>query len=119
MGWLKRIAQVATGLATGVDIFAPMAKAVLPDAGDRIVDRLDDFSTRIATVVVNSEVVGNALALSGEDKLKAAVPAMTNVFLQSQALRGRKVKDEVKFRAAIEKITSGCADLFSSLEEDN
>lgn len=116
--FLTRLGQIALQLTTGINAFAPFVKAATPDNVDKIVDRVADTATRLSGIVAQAEVMGQALSLSGSDKLKAAVPLAANLFLQSDALVGHKVKDPALFKAGVEKCVSGWADVLNSLDDD-
>lgn len=116
MGWLKRIGEIAlkgTAIIIGLQ---PTLKAYADDKTDAKIDRVVSFADKLQAVIVNAEIMGQALSLPGPDKLKAATPAMIQVIL-SDLVAGRKVKDRAKFEAGVTQVTSGLADIFSSLED--
>ena len=117
MGLLTKIAQIAAKIVIGIDTFGPLAKSVANDKYDRYIDVVADYTTKAADVVVQAEIFGNALALSGQDKLKAATPAMAQLILKSDLMVGQKIKNPVLFEKGVASITSGFADVLNSLDE--
>lgn len=117
MKFLTRLAQIALQAATGINMAAPFIKAVTPDNVDRMIDQAADTSTEVSQIIAQTEVMGQALGLSGTDKLKAAAPLVANIYLKSAALAGHKVKNPELFKAGCEKSASGWADIMNSLDE--
>ncbi len=105
-----KITQIVSGIAPTVQQYVPSSAGVI--------QTVEDDLTAIAKVVQQTEVFGAALGLNGQDKLKAAIPAASQILLQSELLSGRKIKDEAKYATAIAQITSGVADVLSSLEDN-
>lgn len=116
MKFLTKLGQVALKFVVGIDTFAPMVKGFTPDHIDRVIDRVGDYSTQAAGVIMQAEIMGQALQLAGPDKLRAAAPAMAQVILQSDAMIGRKIKNPALFEQGVLKITDGWADLLNSLD---
>lgn len=119
MRWLTRIGKLALQVATGLETFGPIAKQFTPDPVDRIIDRAQDLSSQSAAIIVQAEIMGQALSLPGPDKLKMAAPAMAQVILKSDAMIGKKIKDAALFQSGITKITDGWADILNSLDGDD
>lgn len=104
-----KITQIVTGIAPMVGQYVPGAAGVI--------QTVEDDLTAIGKVIQQTEIFGAALAIPGPDKLKAAIPAVSQILLQSEILAGRKIADEARYAAAVSKITDGMADLVSSLED--
>lgn len=116
MKFLTRLGQIALKFVVGIDTFGPIIKGFTPDHVDRVIDRVSDYSTQAAAVIAQAEIMGQALQLAGQDKLKAAAPAMAQVILQSDAMIGRKIKNPALFEQGVLKVTDGWADLLNSLD---
>ena len=116
-GWLKRAAQIALKIGVGIDTFGPMVKGFTPDRVDRWIDAGGDYVSKGTDIILQAEIMGQALSLSGQDKLKAATPAMAQLILKSDALVGRKIDDPVKFERGVAAMTSGLADILNSLDD--
>lgn len=120
MSFLKKFATTAlkvVGVASGFLSLTQGAVQGTP-AADTVQKITDDF-TKIAGAIVTVETVVTAVgnpALSGPDKLRAAVPLVAQVIQQSEIMVGHKIKDEAKFTKAVEGIASNMADLLNSLE---
>lgn len=117
---LKKIASAALKIVGVVTGFLPLVQGAVAgtSTADTVQKITDDF-TKIAGAVVTVETVVSAVgnsALSGPDKLRAAVPLVSQVIQQSEIMLGKKIKDEQKFVAAVTGITSNMADLLNSLE---
>lgn len=119
MTFLKKLGQIALQVVIGIDTFGPLAKSFTPDPVDRAIDLAGDYSRRAASVITQAEIMGQALALAGQDKLKAAAPAMAQVILQSDAMIGKQIKDAAMFERGVVKITDGWADILNSLDESS
>lgn len=119
MGWLKRVGQIALQIVVGIDTFGPMIKAIASDRVDRVVDVVGDKTRQFVQVIAHAEMFGQALGLTGADKLTAATPAMAQVILSSDAMIGRKIKDPEKFKAGVAQITAGWADILNSLDDND
>jgi len=116
MGWLKKIGIIVGKTAEFLVLGGPVISALIPGKrDDQIVAVAQSVIGQAIQVIVQVEAIGAALALSGADKLKAAVGPISEILLQF--LKGRKVKDVAKYRAGVEKFTSGLADILSSLDD--
>lgn len=116
MGWLKKVGIIIGKTAEFLVLGGPIISALIPGKkDDQIVAIAQSVIGQAVQVVVQVEAFGAALALSGADKLKAAAGPIAEILIQF--LKGRKIKDAVKFRAGVEKFTSGLADILSSLED--
>ena len=71
---------------------------------------------KLLELILQAEVMGQALSLSGADKLKAVLPLVEQWALASSALVGHEIANPELFKAACEKIGSGAADLANSLK---
>lgn len=119
MSFLKRLGQIALKVVVGIDTFAPLVKGFTSDRVDAIIDRVGDYTTQAADVIVQAEIMGQALQLGGSQKLKAAAPAMAQVILRSDAMVGKKIKDAATFERGVLKITDGWADVLNSLDDSD
>lgn len=107
---LGRIIVEGTKIITGLGSVLP--KTTVPM--DRIVDTLE----RVIDIIINIEAFGQALGITGPDKLKAAIPMVTQILLQSDVLAGKKIDNHPLFKQGAEKIASGVADILNSLKPD-
>lgn len=117
MGWLKNFGRA---VLTGVKIasgYAPLVGGFVP-AGGGVARGVDTF-LRISQMIFQTEAMFANMSgtTSGAEKLRLTAPLISQVILQSDAMIGKKVKDQAKFNAAVLAITSATADLWNSVEE--
>lgn len=119
MKFLSKLAQVALKVGQVVGIFGPLVSSVVPSSSV-IVSRIFDVSTKFNEIVMQVELGASALTtpLAGAEKLKLAIPAFSEVILSSAALAGKKIANPTLYRAGVEKVASGWADILNSLHED-
>jgi hypothetical protein len=101
--------QIVTGLG-------PVIAQYVPGAAGTVAIVTSDLAA-IADILQQTEVMGQALALPGAQKLKAAAPLVEQIVLKSALLAHHKIADETKFKSAIEGIASNMVDLLNSLED--
>lgn len=116
MGFLKAFGAAVLKVTQIVGGLAPMVTQYVPQSAGVVGVVTSDLS-QIAGIIGQVEVMGQALALGGSDKLKAAAPAVAQIILRSDLLATHKIKDEAKFAAAVNGIASNMADLLNSLED--
>lgn len=117
MGFLKKLGTIllkGTAVVAGV---GPLISNQVP-AAIPVLAQVTDTLARVAGVVTQMELVGQALGLPGADKLKGAAPAVAQVLLESSLLVGRKIKDPELFKRGATKIGDGMADVLNALDDD-
>lgn len=119
MTFLKKFgAALVKGLAV-VAGFEPTVNGLIgglaPQAAG-IVAQAESELSQISSVVGNVEAIGQALALTGAQKLTAAAIPVEQIILSASFMTGKNIKDETKFKAAVSAIASGFADLLNSLD---
>lgn len=77
-----------------------------------------DTLGQVAVIVGQVEVFGQVLGTKGEDKLKAATPAVQQILLSS-LVAGKKIKDPQLFKSGSTKVTDGVAEILNSLDENS
>jgi len=118
---MKFLTKLAEYFAKGLQIigvFAPTIERVLPGPAAAVVQVVSKDLTEMAQVILDAEQVGVALALKGPDKLKAAVPGIADIVLQSALLANHKIQDPALFNQGCTGIASGLADVINSLHTD-
>lgn len=113
MSLLKKIGTIILKGTQVLLNIAPLVQAVMPGSAGVI----NEFN-QIAAIIVQVEVMGQALGIAGPDKLKAAAPAVAQIILQSSVMVHREIADPVKFNAACATIAGGMADLLNSLKDN-
>lgn len=112
MKFLSKLGQIiskVTAIATGI---APLFPQYDKETG-KVVDTLNG----VAAIVMNVEVFGTVLGTPGADKLKAATPLVAQIILQSDMMTGKKINDQALFKAGVEKVTAGIADILNSIKD--
>lgn len=118
MGWLKKVGIIVGKTAEMLVLGGPIISSLIPGKkDDAAIAVAQSVLGQAIQVIVQVEAIGAALNLSGADKLKAASGPVQEIILQF--LKGRKIKDVVKFRAGADTFTSGLADILSSLDDGN
>lgn len=116
MGWLKKVGQIALKVTTAIVGFGPLYQTMRPEHATHVAQVIDT-ANRIADIITQTEVMGAALHLPGEAKLRAAAPAVAQIILQSDMLAGRKIDNPARFEQGVKAVASGWADVLSSLED--
>lgn len=116
MGFLKAFAAAALKVTQIVTGIGPLFANAVPQSAGIVQVVTSDLST-IAGIVQQVEIMGQALTLSGPQKLTAAAPAVAQIILRSDLMATHKIKDEAKFTAAVNGLASNMADLLNSLED--
>lgn len=118
MKFLTRLGQIvlkATEIATG---FGPFVTRAIPgQTDDAIVRRVTTDLELLSGIVGHVEVIGQALSLTGTQKLTAASPLVAQVILQSSILARHEIADPVLFKQGCDKIAGGVADVLNSLKD--
>lgn len=120
--WLKRIGEVAAKGAvavSGIDRFLPVLRAIAPQAAQDELQAVENTLPKIAHAIEQVEMVGAALGLPGDQKLKAAIPLVGQALLHSPLLKGKKVQDEALFLRACQKYADATADLLNSFSAEH
>jgi len=112
--FLKTIGSIVlkiTTFAIGIQQFLP---AKLQTSEGKFISELQ----QIGGVIITAEGMVTAISpnASGEDKLNAATPYVANIVHQSEAMLGKKVKNEAIFIRGCRSIASGVADILNSVE---
>jgi len=118
MGFLKKLGSIAlkvTSLAVG---FEPLVRASLSSGQDGKAELVFDRLEQVRDIIIQAEVFGQALSLTGANKLEAAAPAVANLILQSTIMSGRKIDNPDLFRHGSKQMAAGMADILNSLKDD-
>jgi hypothetical protein len=118
MSWLKKVGEIALKTTTIILGLGPVFKQYTDAHGDAQIDRILDKAQEMQAVIVQAEIFGAALGLSGPDKLKAASAAMAQVILTSSVMAGKKIEKPELFATGCAKIADGWADVLNSLKAD-
>lgn len=114
MKWLSLVGKI---LITGTKLITGLGPTLFP-AQSGAIGRISDTLERITDIVIGVEAFGQVLNISGPDKLRAAVPLATQVFLKSDLLIGKKIGDPILFAQGVKKVVDGIADILNSIKDD-
>jgi hypothetical protein len=114
MSWLKKVGTIlvkAAQIIVGV-------QQILPPGVVGIMQSVEDVLAQALQVIVDVEAMGAALALTGPQKLQAAVAAGTQIFLRWSAKLGRKINDQALFTAGVTQVFDGLVKIANSWKAD-
>lgn len=114
-GWLKKFGQavaIGGGIVTG---FGPLIAQIIPGTkDDRIITKATDSLVDIAEIVKQVEIFGASLSLAGPDKLKAAIPSISQIIMRSAIMGGVPPGNKVEFDAGIVDLVNAMVRLQNS-----
>src|SRR4051812_21705042 len=99
MTFLKKFGEAILKGISIVTGFAPIASALYPGQAG-VIQTVSNDLAQVASIIVQTEALGQALGLSGLQKLQAAVPLVEQIVLQSSVLVGHKIENEALFKQA-------------------
>lgn len=117
MKFLTKFGQILNRGLQILNVFQPVIQLESPKAG-AVVQTVSTDLVQIAGVIQNTEAFGQALAIKGPDKLKAAVGPVSQIILQSALLANHKIADPELFSTGCTKVADGMADIVNSLNPD-
>lgn len=118
MTFLKTLGSlIVKGLQIISGFALPIAQVAAPGTVPIIQTVVNDLQ-QIGNIIVQVEAIGQALALTGAQKLTASAPLVAQVIMSSSLLVGHVIADQPKFTAAVNGIASNFADLLNSLQAD-
>ena len=104
-------AQIFTG-------FAPLITATYPKSAGAVTTISKDLA-QVASVITDVEAFGQALSLTGAQKLQAAAGPVSQVILDSSLLVGKQVANPALFKEGAQAIADGMAKILNSLHPDS
>jgi hypothetical protein len=117
MTFLKKLGSIILQVGKIAVGYGPVISSLLPKyAGE--VQVAEDKLSELGAAVVTVEAVGQALGLSGPDKLKAAIPLVGQAISQSALVAGKKIANQTLYDQAMQGFAQATVDLLNSLHED-
>jgi len=114
MSWLQSVGQALVKGGAVVQNFVPLgvqvASVVNPGAAVTV--------EGLAAIIASVEAIGQQLNASGPDKLKAAVPLVTQAVLQSGFMRDHRIARPEVFARAMEEFAQATVDMLQSLDPE-
>ena len=112
MNFLKALGQtILQGgkvLQNVLPIGAAVATVINPGLGLTI--------SELGGIIASVESVGQTLAISGPDKLKAATPLIAQAILQSPFMSSHRIADLALFNQAAQEFAQATVDLLNALD---
>lgn len=119
MNFLKKLGLAVAQIAADVTGFGPIINTFLPAKAQAVATTVESDFTKIAGQIATVETAFAALndpsAKTGSQKLIAAAPLVSMVIKGTELLAGKKIKDQAKYESGVQAVTSGVADILSSL----
>lgn len=117
---LGQIFKVIGTVAAEVSGFGPIVNQFLPAKVQAIAVKAEDTLTTIGGQVAAIEtgvaaLAGSGTALTGSQKLTMAAPLVSLIVRDSELIAGKKIVDQAKYERGVNSITSGVADVLSSV----
>lgn len=118
MSFLKKLGMIlAKGLSVLGVIFPALAPLFGSGSTSKIVTTAVNDFTSIGTVIIQIETA--LQGATGIDKLKAAVPLVTNIIRTSELVSGHGVANEAEFIAGCTDATNAVVRILNSLKSDH
>jgi len=127
--FLKKAGQILSTVAQDAAVFvpalAPFATLVIPASKQAAVQNVETTVVSDLNLlnqsVMTAETTANALAqtgtvISGAQKAQIAAQGVLTVFLNSEAMAGKKIADPAAAQAAAVKIAGGIADFWNAVD---
>lgn len=116
MTWLKAAGKIA--LLVGK--FVVGVQQMIPPGVIGTLQTVESVLARVLQVIVDVEAMGATLALTGPQKLQAAVAAGTNIFLRWSASMGHKIAPERQslFTQGVTQVVDGLVKIANSWKSD-
>jgi hypothetical protein len=118
VSFLKNLGNI---LSTGLNVanvltqnLGPVIATAAPATAPAI-QNISDELPKIAEAIVQAEAIGQLMQLSGPDKLKIAVPWVTQVVLKSPLMAGKAIAQPEVFKQAIVDLTNGVVGILNSV----
>ncbi len=121
---LKKIGLAVLGAQTQIQPYASIAQAVAAlskgDADDKAVAKatavINDGLVKFQDIILDAEVMGQALALPGSQKATMAAPAVMQLFMDLPILRGKKPVDPAQTKLDAEALGAALAKFMNGYE---
>jgi hypothetical protein len=116
MGLLGKIGKVFVSVVNLLSGAMPLISALAPASAKTEVSELQAAVKIISTAEGMYAALTGGAAGGGDKKLQMAAPFIGQLLLEAEPFLGKEIADQTKFEAGVRSITSGLADVLSSLK---
>ncbi len=116
---MRFLTKIGKLILKGTRYIVGISSTVQRVSPDGRVETFVDKLLEIRDVIIKLEAVGQALHLTGVNKLKGAAALVAQVILGSGVMINRKIGNEAMFLQGATKMADGMADVLNSLKDDN
>lgn len=117
LSFLKNLGSILnTGLSVATVLTSDLQPVLNSTPAGPLFTTIEDELPAIAGAIAQAEAIGQQLALAGPDKLKIAVPLVTQVVLKSPLMAGKAIADQAGFQKAIVDLTNGMVGILNSVQ---
>lgn len=114
MSWLQNVGK---GIVIGLGYIAKFEGLIPASASTNpTIRKIESELSQAAEVIVAVEAMGQALSISGPDKLKAAAPQVAQIILKSDMMIGHQIENQTLFNEGSSDIANGLAKILNSLK---
>lgn len=115
---MKFLSQIGKAILTGAGYVARFEGLIPASVSNSVpgLVKIEDDISKIANIIIDVEAMGQALSITGPDKLKAAGPLVSQIILKSSILVNHEIADQALFTKGCASIGSGFADVLNSLK---
>lgn len=114
---LKKIGNVIL-LAEGFEkAYGPVVTGMIPGTkDDAVLAKVNDRLDQATKIVIDAEVMGQAISAPGTQKAKMAGGPMFQLLMDLPILQGKKPKDPVKAKADAQALSGALAEFLNNFE---
>lgn len=121
LSWFKQAAQAINAgagiLSVLVPALGPLVARMAPSTAPAI-QNINDELPGIAAILLQVQALGDSSDMTGPDKLKIAVPFVTQLVIRSPLALNKKIVDKERFTLGVTSLTEGVLDILKSFEAE-
>jgi hypothetical protein len=116
--FLKKAGTLLVNAVSVVELGYPILGRLIPKAGQGIAATIVNDLEQFSGVVTTIEQIGASIpaGLTGEQKLAAALPAITQAVAASSVMAGKKIANQALFQKACSEYAQATVDMLNSLD---
>lgn len=125
--WLSKLGSILKGVAPLIPVVGGILATVIPGTKDDVIihrteaqfSSATDVVADLTTIVSLFEAGGQALNLTGPQKLQMASGPAAKVLLASAIFAGKKISDPELFNQGAAKVAGGLADCWHAVDPES